>query len=172
VLERDVRQHDHAVGRHDVGRVEPASQARLDHHRVQVGSRKRRERRSGQDLELGDTVVCGEIQRGGGIPDRCNGIGEPRLADRALIDLDPLPPADDVRRQVRADPSPLAAEAGRCKSGRRGLAVGADDLDRGCRAVGVVERSKQPHHALQAEPHPQDRKPLDVSRGGDVGHGW
>ena len=91
VLERDVREQDD-LGVDDVRRVEPASEAGFDDRCVDVPLGEVEQRRRGQRLELG----CVELLRG--VANARDGPLEARA-----ITIQPLVPAGDVRRGVRAD---------------------------------------------------------------------
>ena len=87
-----------------------------------------------------------------------------RSASRA-VDLDPLRPAAHVRRDVRADAQPRRVEQRRAHQRRRRLAVRADDVDRGKRALRLAERGEQRPHAAEPEllgPRRERFEPADV----------
>ena len=90
VLERDVREQDD-LGVDDVRRVEPASETRFDDRCFDVTLGEVEERGCGQRLELGRV----ELLRG--VANARDGPFEARG-----ITIQPLVPAGDVRRGVRA----------------------------------------------------------------------
>jgi hypothetical protein len=69
----------------------------------------------------------------------------------APVDLDPLRPAADVRRDVRADTQALSSQQCRREERRRRLAVRADDVDRRVVALRVAEVGEQPLDPREAE---------------------
>ena len=96
VFQRDVREQDD-LGVDDVRRVEPSAEPRLDDRRVHAPFRELEQRRRGLDLELRRS----ELLRG--TADARDGPLE-----ASLITIQPLVPACDVRRRVRAHAETLA----------------------------------------------------------------
>ena len=119
MLEPDVRQVDDRRVE-DVRRVEPAAEPGLDRGDVDALGGELGERGSRQRLELRRPQPLGRR------PDAADGTLE------ALgVGVEPLLPARDVRRRVRADTQPfLPQQRGDRPRGRR-LAVGADNVDGG-----------------------------------------
>ena len=96
VFERDVGEQDD-LGVDDVRRVEPSAEPGLDDRRVHALFRELEQRRGGQDFEL---------RR----PELLRGTADPRDGplEAGLVTIQPLVPACDVRRGVRAHAETLA----------------------------------------------------------------
>ena len=144
VLEPDGGQHGHARGE-DVGRVEAAAETGLDHAHLDAGGREGDERGRRVGLELGDRLALVEravdgLDRLGDALDR---RGERLGRDLGAVDLNALAPALVVRREVRAGAHAVCLEQRRHDLRHRGLAVGADDVDRLEAVLGHAEHRHQ-----------------------------
>ena len=88
-----------------------------------------------------------------------------------VVDPDPLAERDQVRRQVGAGPQAVVGQDRGDHPRRRGLAVGADDVDRRESALGMPERGHQPPHPVQPEPHPEQLQRQQIALGLALVHG-
>ena len=80
-------------------------------------------------------------------------------------DLDPLGVGDEVREKVGARAQPVALEDRRDHARRRGLAVGADDVDRAKAPLRRVEHGHHAPHPVEAEAHPEQLERAQVPLG-------
>ena len=71
--------------------------------------------------------------------------------DLGAVHADPLAPGRDVGRDGRADGEPLGQKQLLDRDGRGRLAVRADDVNRGVRALRIAERGEQRAHAVEPE---------------------
>ena len=139
VLQRHVReQNDLSVD--DVGRIEPPAETRLDDGHVHSLLRELEQGSRGQDLEL---------RR----PELLRGTANPRDGplEAGLITIQPLVPAGDVRRRVRANAKTLAPQQLGDRAGGGRLPVRADDVNRGIRVLRIAEAREQRPHPVEAE---------------------
>ena len=139
MLERDVRQvNDRRV--EDVRRVEPAAEPGLDRGDVDSLRGELGQRGSRQRLELRRSQPLGR---------------RPHSADGTLealgVGVEPLLPAGDVRRRVRADAQPFPPQQLGDRPRGCGLAVRAHDMDARERPLRVAELFEQLAHATEAE---------------------
>jgi hypothetical protein len=166
VLERHVGEDHGRVRSEDVGGVVAPAEPGLDHRGVDPGRGEGLEGHRRERLELGDGLLGRQpepLRRG---PDGLHRVREGTVGQGAAVDLDPLGPVLDVRREVGADPHPLAGQGGRRQPARRRLAVGAHHVQGRLGALGVTQGLQEQVDPLQAELHPQEVEPLDPGPGG------
>ncbi len=78
---------------------------------------------------------------------------EPIFRDVVAADADALRERDEVRREVGARAHAVLVQQRGDHPHRRGLAVRADDVNRGEGLLGRVQRRHQPAHPVQPEAH-------------------
>ena len=136
----------------DIGRIESATETRLDNRDIDPGAGELGERGRGQRFEL---RRADPLRGGAHASDR--GVEAGILASH----LDPLAPTGDVRRRVRADEHALAVEE-RSRAARCGrLAVRSHDVDRRAGALRLAELGQQGAHPSQPELLGPGRERLD-----------
>jgi hypothetical protein len=165
VVEAD-RREDGQLRRDHVRRVEAAAEAGLDHGDLDARLGEGDEGGGGEELELGDRalIVRGLAVGGDGrLLGPLERAGERILGDRPAPDPDPLTPVADVRRRVGAGADAVGLEQRRRHQRHRGLAVGADDVDRREPVLRHPEQRAEAAHALEPE-LPADR----LARGEDL----
>ena len=156
MIERDRgdRGRDQARRRHDVGRVEPAAEADLEDGDLDAGAAEELEGDRGRHFEEGRLrrssppsarrpsidaahVVDGRDQRVAG--------------DRTAVDDEALREIDEMRRRVARRAVPGGAQRGVDHRRHRALAVGAGDVDRAERALGMAEPRDDGGDVVEAE---------------------
>ena len=158
VVEADRGQRGRPRGDH-VGRVEAAAEPGLDHGDLDPGRGEGDERGRGRRLELGD--------RSPSLEPRLDGRGRvarparPRRRRRPGPISSPSIRVRSAQRQACGERQAPAAQPGAAEQRRRhrrhrGLAVGADDVDRPEAALRLPERGAERAHPLEAEA-PADR---------------
>ena len=166
MFQADAGQHRDRGGDH-VGRVVASAETRLDHRHLhllagQLGVGGRGQRLELRHLVVGLGVAVDQRRRPAGAADRGP---ELRLGDVVAVDADPLGERLQVRRQVGAGPPAVLRQDLRDHPRRRGLAVGADHVDRLKTSLGVIQRGHQPTHPVQPEPHPEQLQRQQVALG-------
>ena len=162
VLEADRGQGRHPRG-DDVGRVEAPAEPGLDHRDLDARRGEGDEGRGRGRLELGhrhrpppeprSTARIASATRADGGP-------EAAPADLGAADLHPLGPALAMRREIRAGAARAARRAAAAVDHRhRGLAVGADDVDRGEPALGHAQLVEQPRMRSSPKLQPTGSSP-------------
>ena len=129
VLERDVGEDLDRRPQH-VRRVVPAAEPRLDDRDVDARGGELRERRGGQELELGRPQTLGGS---------ANALDCRLEVGLLTANANALAPAADVRREVCADDQPLPGEHLLDRARDGGLPVRPDDVDRRVRELGIAE---------------------------------
>jgi hypothetical protein len=139
VLQRNVREQDD-LGVDDVRRVEPPPKPRFDDCDVHPLLGELEERSGGENLEL-----CR--------PELLRGTANPRDGplEAGLVTIQPLVPAGDVRRGVRAHAQPFAAKQLGDHAGGGRLPVRADDVNRGVGVLWIAEAGEERPHPVEAE---------------------
>ena len=164
VVEADRGQGGHPRGDR-VGRVEPPPQPGLDHPDADPGRGEGDEPGCGRDLELGHRFAAAasdDLGRLGSALDRGRELGR---SDLGAADHDPLRPAVEMRRDHRAGGDPMGFEQRRGHPRHRGLAVGADHMDRGEAMLGHPQQRVQTVHPLEPEPPPDRLERVEVGLG-------
>jgi len=131
VLEADVREHGHARVDH-ARRVVAAAEAGLHDRHVDAPLGHLPQRASRQQFELGHVIVLPEravdpLGRPRRLPDRRS---ELRALELALAEAQALAVGGEVWREVGGGQEPVALEYRRDHPRGRGLAVGAEHVDR------------------------------------------
>ena len=142
MVERDRREdRDLPVG--DVGRVPLAAHADLDDRDIHRGVGEARERQHGECLEVGELGFAGRGELGVDDADERDDVVPVRnqraIGDRLAVDHDALVDPLQVRTRHEARAQPVGAQDALGDTARRGLAVGAGDVDDGVRALRVAE---------------------------------
>ena len=144
VVEADRRDHRQR-GRHDVGRVEAAAKAGLEHGDADLRVGERERAQGERRLEEGATRAGRHGRNAREALRDCRGRG------RAAVDPDALAVVDEMRRGEEAgapaDPAQHALEERR----GRALAVRPRDVDRPERFLGPAQVVEQRTRALEAE---------------------
>ena len=158
VVEPDRGQDGHLRGDR-VGRVEPAAEARLDHRHLDPGGGEGDERGRGCDLELGHRLAL--LERPVDDLGRLAPCARPRPRTRpAPISAPPIRMRSDQRAGCGERQAPVRSAVGleqrRGHPRHRGLAVGADDVDRGEAVLGHAQQRVEPVHPVEPE-LPADR---------------
>ena len=141
------RRDDRALRRvDDVGGVQRAAQAHLQHHDVAFLFGKPEHPQRRDDLKLG-----GDIRHGvGGGAHPLHQLHQSLVGDLLAVDLDALIEAIDEGRGEQAHPVPCRLQAGGQHGCRAALAVGARHMDEPQRFVGVAQGGQQGAGAAQA----------------------
>jgi hypothetical protein len=147
VIDRD-RGDDrhHAVG--DVGAVEPAAHADLEHDHVDRRVGEDREGHPGQHLEEGHRGRVPFVHQPHVREDLLVRRYEPLGVNRRAVDTDPLPDRHQVRAGEPAGPQAAAAQQRIDHPGRRRLAVGTRHVDDGARALRIAEQPDELGHPV------------------------
>jgi hypothetical protein len=170
VLEADIGEHAEARVDH-AGRVVAAAEAGLDDGHLHAALRHLPERGGGEQFELGDMVVLGKravdaLRRPAGAGD---GAGEFLGGELAAAHQHALAVGDQMGREIGAGAQPMALED-RCDHARgRGLAVGAEHLDRVELALGGAQHGHHAPHPVEAEAHPEQLERAQLALGLGLG---
>ncbi len=144
-------------GPDDVGRIEPAAEADLDHRDLHVRPAKQLERQGGRGFEerrrgLQRALRAELLDR---LADVAGGAAHRRGVHGPSVDDEALGQIDEVRRGIAGRSVAGAAER-RVDHGRdRSLAVGAGDVNRPERALRVAEASEQRLYVFETELDPE-----------------
>ena len=149
VVEANRGQHSDPRGDR-VRRVEPPAQSGLDHRGIDPGCGESDKRRRRGELELGDRFagLKAGVDRRRALRGALHGAGKGCLVDLLATDQHPFRPALGVRRDAGTGPHPVRFQQCRDHPRHRGLAVGADDVDRGEAVLGHAEYGVQLAHPL------------------------
>ena len=141
----------------DIGGVEPAPHAHLEHGRVHARPSEVDEGGRGEHLEvrrMGGDRPGADQPRGGGAHAGHRAL-EGRAPDVAAADRDPLVHAHEVGRGVAPDGEAGGAQRGVEVGHHRSLAVGAGHQQHGEGSLGMAELGAQRPHRGQAELDPE-----------------
>ena len=170
MIEGDVRDHAHAEVE-DVGGVEPPAQAHLADEEVDACARKVKERRAGEDLELGRRAELRRnlINDGLQLRQQRREVG---FRDRPLIHLDPFGVGDEVGLRHQADAIARRLQDAGQHGAHRPLAVCPGHQHALEELVGVAECVQKRLGSLQAELDAEAAERGQVIERVLVGHDW
>ena len=161
-------------GLHDVGRVEPPAEARLEDGHVHALAAEVREGGGRRHLEEGrvrleDPAADEPLGR---VADGAHRDREVVVGDLAPVDGDPLVHAHEVGRGVAAGAQARRPQRGVAVGRDRALAVRAGDEQRRVRALGVAHLGDERPHRLEPELHPEPHPSGEVETSDPVGGQW
>ncbi len=164
MLEPHAGEHLHLRGDHVGGVIAPA-ETRLDHRHLDLATSELGVGGGGQGLELGHAIVpvqraVHELGRAGGAGHRGREVSRLEVG---ILDPDPLPERDQVRRDVDAGAQAVMRQNRGDHARGRGLAVGPNHVDRRELPLRMPERGHQSAHAVQPEPHPEQLERQQVA---------
>ena len=143
----------------------------LDDRDLDLAARQLVERGGGQQLELGHALAVASVRSTFAAAAAARWIAAPKLGPERSASPIRIRSAKrrQVRRQVRARAHAVRLQQRRREAHRRGLAVGADDVDGAEALLRRAEHGQQPPHALQPEAHPEqlEREQVLLGRGRD-----
>src|SRR5262249_13055588 len=144
VIQAD-RGDDRHQRREDVGAIEPAAEADLDHGDVDLAFGEVEESERRRHLEEGAVAAFGESF------DPVERLLEPALVGPLADDADALTEVDQMRRGVEAGAHTRLAQRALDERAHRALAVGARDVHGAEARVGIPQRAEQRAGAVESE---------------------
>ena len=144
---------DGELGREDVGAVQPAAEADLDHGDVHVDVGEPLESQAGGDFEEGETLQVALPLR----EEAEDLLARDHRPAAGLHELDPLAEIHQVRRGVETHAKPRPGEGGREHRAHRALAVGPGHVH------GTEPLRRMAQGGVQA-PHPVQSRLVGAGR--------
>ena len=151
--DRGDRGGDESRWSHDVGGVEPSTESDLENGHIHPGTLKEQKGDRCRDFEERrlhfEPAVCAQIvdRRSHVIDRRSQNVA----GNRTTVDDESLREVDQVRRCEARRPMARGAKRGIDHRGHRSLPVGAGNVDRSKRALGMAEPFDDRGDVLEAE---------------------
>ncbi len=154
VLEPDVG-HDGDLAVDDVGGIEPAAEAHLDHRPADAGLAKDDEGRERQEIEPGGLRRGRPLASGGlvGVERTGQPAGQRLRIDVSALETYALGHALDMGRAVAADAQARASQRRLDQRRDRALALGARDMNRAEGLLRIAEPRGEIARGLEPDPH-------------------